>query len=71
MKEIKKIMKNCIKSLGIMEDFMDQKKLIIIYLSQKKIFLKNFQKKIFLELFVKVNKDWRSDDSKLKRLGYN
>lgn len=30
-----------------------------------------FQKKIFLELFVKVNKDWRSDDSKLKRLGYN
>ena len=30
-----------------------------------------FQKKIFLELFVKVNKDWRSDDSKLKRFGYN
>ncbi|MCT4623981.1 MAG: GTPase Era [Schleiferiaceae bacterium] len=30
-----------------------------------------FQKKIYLELFVKVNKDWRSDDLKLKRFGYN
>ena len=30
-----------------------------------------FQKKIFIEIFVKVNKDWRSDSAKLKRLGYN
>ena len=31
---------------------------------------KFFQKKIFIELFVKVNKDWRSDNTKLKRFGY-
>ena len=29
-----------------------------------------FQKKVFIENFVKVNKDWRSDNSKLKRFGY-
>ncbi|MEO6883588.1 MAG: GTPase Era [Bacteroidia bacterium] len=29
-----------------------------------------FEKKVFLELFVKVNKDWRDDDSQLKRFGY-
>ena len=29
-----------------------------------------FKKKIYLELFVKVNKDWRNDDRKLKRFGY-
>jgi GTPase len=29
-----------------------------------------FGKKIFLELFVKVEKDWRSNDSKLKHFGY-
>ena len=29
-----------------------------------------FAKKIFLELFVKVNKDWRSRSSQLKRFGY-
>lgn len=29
-----------------------------------------FQKKIFLETFVKVNKDWRDDEKKLKRFGY-
>lgn len=29
-----------------------------------------FGKKIFLELFVKVNKDWRSRSSQLKRFGY-
>ncbi len=26
--------------------------------------------KVFLELFVKVDKDWRNDDKKLKRFGY-
>ncbi len=30
-----------------------------------------FRKKIYLEIFVKVNKNWRSDDSQLKRFGYN
>lgn len=29
------------------------------------------QKKVFLELFVKVDKDWRNEDSKLKKYGYN
>lgn len=29
-----------------------------------------FQKKIFLELYVKVNKDWRSNSKQLKRFGY-
>lgn len=28
-------------------------------------------KKVFLELFVKVNKDWRNNDGKLKHFGYN
>ena len=27
-------------------------------------------KKIFLETFVKVDKDWRSSDQKLKKYGY-
>lgn len=31
---------------------------------------KFFRKKIFLELFVKVDKDWRSNDSRLKNFGY-
>lgn len=31
---------------------------------------KFFQKKIFLELFVKVDKDWRSNDNRLKNFGY-
>ena len=31
---------------------------------------KFFDKKVYLELFVKVNKDWRSDENQLKRLGY-
>lgn len=30
-----------------------------------------FGKQIFLELFVKVSKDWRNDDSRLKNFGYN
>jgi len=30
-----------------------------------------FEKKVFLELFVKVEKDWRNKDSKLKGFGYN
>ena len=30
-----------------------------------------FGKKIFLELYVKVNKNWRSSDQQLKRFGYN
>lgn len=31
---------------------------------------KFFGKKIFLELFVKVDKDWRSNDGRLKQFGY-
>ncbi|MBS1651642.1 MAG: GTPase Era [Bacteroidetes bacterium] len=31
---------------------------------------KFFNKKVFLELFVKVEKNWRADDKKLKRFGY-
>ncbi len=30
-----------------------------------------FQKKVFLELYVKVNKNWKSDKNQLKRFGYN
>lgn len=29
-----------------------------------------FDKKIFLDLYVKVNKDWRSNDKQLRRFGY-
>jgi len=29
-----------------------------------------FEKKIFIELYVKVNKNWRSDKNQLKRFGY-
>ena len=29
-----------------------------------------FQKQVYLDLYVKVNKDWRTDESKLKRFGY-
>ncbi|WP_298781946.1 GTPase Era [uncultured Polaribacter sp.] len=29
-----------------------------------------FEKKVFLELYVKVNKNWRSDKNQLKRFGY-
>ncbi len=29
-----------------------------------------FAKKVFLELFVKVDKDWRNNDNRLKRFGY-
>ncbi|MFT6716280.1 MAG: GTP-binding protein Era [Saprospiraceae bacterium] len=29
-----------------------------------------FDKKVFLDLFVKVSKDWRSDEKKLKKMGY-
>ena len=32
---------------------------------------KFFNKKIHLELYVKVNKDWRSNKNQLKRFGYN
>ena len=31
---------------------------------------KFFEKKVFLEMFVKVNKDWRTKDYQLKRFGY-
>ncbi|HIP47548.1 MAG TPA: GTPase Era [Lutibacter sp.] len=31
---------------------------------------KFFKKKIFLEMYVKVNKNWRSNDKQLKRFGY-
>ena len=30
-----------------------------------------FQKPVFLELFVKVDKDWRSNQSRLKHYGYD
>jgi GTP-binding protein Era len=30
-----------------------------------------FDKKVFLELYVKVNKDWRSSTRQLKRFGYS
>ncbi|CAI8352034.1 MAG: GTPase Era [Flavobacterium sp. SCGC AAA160-P02] len=30
-----------------------------------------FGKKIFIELYVKVNKNWRSNEKELKRFGYN
>lgn len=29
-----------------------------------------FKKNVFLDLYVKVNKDWRTDEDKLKKLGY-
>ncbi|WP_299056630.1 GTPase Era [uncultured Polaribacter sp.] len=32
---------------------------------------KFFAKKVFIELYVKVNKNWRSDKIQLKRFGYN
>ncbi|BCY28378.1 GTPase Era [Flavobacterium okayamense] len=32
---------------------------------------KFFGKKIFIETYVKVNKDWRSNDRQLRRFGYN
>lgn len=32
---------------------------------------KFLDKKVFLELFVKVDPNWRNDDKKLKRFGYN
>ncbi|WP_298766728.1 GTPase Era [uncultured Polaribacter sp.] len=32
---------------------------------------KFFEKKVFIELFVKVNKNWRSDKNQLKRFGYH
>lgn len=32
---------------------------------------KFFDKQIHIELYVKVNKDWRSDDKQLRRFGYN
>lgn len=31
---------------------------------------KFFDKKVFMELYVKVNKNWRSNDNQLKRFGY-
>lgn len=30
-----------------------------------------FEKKVFIELYVKVNKNWRSDKNQLKRFGYS
>jgi GTP-binding protein Era len=32
---------------------------------------KFFGKKVFIDLYVKVNKNWRSDDNKLKNFGYH
>ena len=32
---------------------------------------KFFGKKIHIELYVKLNKNWRSNDRQLKRFGYN
>lgn len=31
---------------------------------------KFFEKKVFIELYVKVNKDWRNNETQLKRFGY-
>lgn len=31
---------------------------------------KFFQKQVYLDLYVKVNKDWKQDENKLKRFGY-
>ena len=31
---------------------------------------KFFNKKVFLELFVKVDKDWRNNETQLRRFGY-
>lgn len=39
--------------------------------TEARLELENFlDKKVFLELFVKVDPNWRDDDSKLKRFGY-
>ncbi|MDY0198199.1 MAG: GTPase Era [Tenuifilaceae bacterium] len=39
--------------------------------TEARLELENFlDKKVFLELFVKVDSNWRDDDSKLKRFGY-
>ena len=32
---------------------------------------KFFKKKVFLDLKVKINKNWRSNNLELKKLGYN
>jgi GTP-binding protein Era len=32
---------------------------------------KFFEKKVYIELYVKVNKNWRSNNTQLKRFGYN
>ena len=32
---------------------------------------KFFEKKVYIELYVEVNKNWRSDNTQLKRFGYN
>ena len=32
---------------------------------------KFFGKQVYLELYVKVNKNWRSNQNQLKRFGYN
>ena len=46
---------NMIKRVG-----MDARKEIERFIGQK----------VFLDLYVKVDKDWRDDEHKLKRLGY-
>ena len=39
--------------------------------TESRIDIEDFvQKKVFLELHVKVNKDWRNNDTFLKRFGY-
>lgn len=42
-----------------------------VAMSARKDLEKFFGKKIFLELFVKVDKDWRSSDRELANFGYN
>jgi GTP-binding protein Era len=64
----------------IMVDRDTQKGIIIVHkgsglkrvgVEARKDLEKFFGKQIHLELYVKVNKNWRSNQNQLKRFGYN